>query len=550
MLFNSTIFIFFFLPFSFAIYFILGKFSKLLSLVSLIFVSSFFYAWQEPSCLLLIFASIFINFLIAGFLCRPNLTKRLRFYAFVTGIFLNLGGLLYFKYFNFILSNISYLLGLKFQGAQNFLPLAISFFTFQQISFLISFYKRSTERCDFFTYSSSILFFPHLLAGPILNPIDLMPQFEGKSTYKINSQNIAIGLTIFVIGLFKKVIIADSAATYVDAVFNAVDANKIPLFFEAWFGIFLFSFQIYFDFSGYSDMAIGLARLFNIKFPINFNSPYKSASIIAFWRNWHITLSTFLRDNVYIPLGGTYFNKYRNLFFTMLIGGLWHGASWNFVIWGGLHGIYLIINHLIRDFKTRPALSYAMSSSKTSPNSFQQQMSFSKLSEIQNQISTRQSNSSFVNLESSFLLFIKRTCIFLLVSLTWLFFRSTKFSTSISMLKGLFGLNGVKFPKIFGGLNRFIVNEVDTVSIGFKAPFILSIVFFSICMFLPSVYSWLIHYRPASGINNKELSESNRLCLGIKHWKPTVFFAFIIVILFCISFNGVDNVRQFIYYKF
>lgn len=195
--------------------------------------------------------------------------------------------------------------------------------------------------------------FPHLIAGPVLHHKQMMPQFSSPLIYKINYESIAIGITMFSLGLFKKVILADNLAPYANRLFGDASNGELPMLEKSWFGVLAYTLLLYFDFSGYSDMAIGLSRIFNVKLPLNFNSPYKSTNIIEFWRRWHMTLSKFLKDYLYIPLGGNRkgsARRYGNLLITMLLGGLWHGAGWNYVLWGGLHGIYLVINNVWQGF--------------------------------------------------------------------------------------------------------------------------------------------------------------------------------------------------------
>jgi D-alanyl-lipoteichoic acid acyltransferase DltB (MBOAT superfamily) len=262
----------------------------------------------------------------------------------IIGIIVNLSLLGYFKYADFFIENFNGISGANIQPLNLLLPLAISFFTFQQIAYLVDSYKGLTKEYDFLNYALFVTFFPQLIAGPIVHHKEMMPQFA--STYNLvkKYRNIALGLFIFSIGLFKKVVIADTFAVWATNGFdNAVTLNLI----EAWATSLSYTFQLYFDFSGYTDMAIGAALLFNIKLPINFNSPYKALNIQDFWRRWHITLSRFLRDYVYIPLGGnkiSSFRTYSNLLATFVIGGLWHGAGWTFVFWGFLHGVALIIH--------------------------------------------------------------------------------------------------------------------------------------------------------------------------------------------------------------
>lgn len=257
----------------------------------------------------------------------------------------NLLLLAYYKYANFFVSSLSSAAGWESINLDIILPIGISFFTFTQVAFLVDTYQGKVKEYNFAHYLLFVTYFPHLIAGPVLHHKEMMPQFADKKTYLPSADNFAIGLSIFVIGLSKKVLIADNIAPLANPVF---EINAHPALVESWFGALAYAMQLYFDFSGYSDMAIGLSRLFGVRLPLNFNSPYKAENIIDFWRRWHMTLSRFLRDYLYIPLGGNRngsFARFRNLFITMLLGGLWHGAGWTFVIWGGLHGIYLGINH-------------------------------------------------------------------------------------------------------------------------------------------------------------------------------------------------------------
>jgi len=258
----------------------------------------------------------------------------------VFGIIVNLGLLGYYKYADFFIWNVNQIAGTKFPALELILPLAISFFTFQQIAYLVDSSKGLTKEYDFLSYCLFVSFFPQLIAGPIVHHGEMMPQFSRKRARLVHWDNVFRGIVIIAIGLFKKVIIADTLAVNVAAGFDS--AGGVLSFAEAWCSALSFTFQIYFDFSGYTDMAMGSALMFNIHLPLNFNSPYKALDIQDFWRRWHMTLSRWLRDYVYIPLGGSKRGKtriYRNLLITFLLGGLWHGAGWTFVIWGALHGL-------------------------------------------------------------------------------------------------------------------------------------------------------------------------------------------------------------------
>ena len=262
----------------------------------------------------------------------------------IFGIVANLSLLGYFKYADFFIENFNIVVQTNINLFNLLLPLAISFFTFQQIAYLVDSYRQETKEYDFLNYALFVTFFPQLIAGPIVHHSEMMPQFANKWNAVKKYRNIALGLFIFSIGLFKKVVIADTFAVWATAGFDTATTLNL---FEAWATSLSYTFQLYFDFSGYTDMAIGIALLFNIKLPINFNSPYKARNIQDFWRRWHITLSRFLRDYVYIPLGGnkiSSFRTYSNLLATFVIGGLWHGAGWTFVFWGFLHGMALVIH--------------------------------------------------------------------------------------------------------------------------------------------------------------------------------------------------------------
>ena len=350
MLFNSYEFIFVFLPITFFIYFYLNH--KRLTEASkgfLVCSSLFFYSWWNIAYLPIILASMVFNYAAGRSLNKACKNKRKGFSKksiLIFGIVFNLSLLGYFKYTDFLIENFNLAFSSNAELLNLALPLAISFFTFQQIAYLVDSYRQETEEYDFLNYALFVTFFPQLIAGPIVHHKEMMPQFAKTRNKVKNYRNIAMGLFIFSIGLFKKVVIADTFAVWATQGF---DVSTTLNLFEAWATSLSYTFQLYFDFSGYTDMAIGLALLFNIRLPVNFNSPYKATNIQDFWRRWHITLSRFLRDYVYIPLGGNKkgsFRTYNNLMATFVIGGLWHGAGWTFIFWGFLHGLALIIQRL------------------------------------------------------------------------------------------------------------------------------------------------------------------------------------------------------------
>lgn len=347
MLFYSFEFIYLFTPIAIIGYFFAGKRSKRLAVIWLVICSIFFYGWWNPPYILFLAGSILFNY----FYGRMLRTQRNRFMLGM-GIGINLGLIAYYKYAGFFCDIFNDISGQSFNLGHIVLPLGISFFTFQQIAWLVDSHsgKISDQDKGLWEYGLFVSFFPQLIAGPIVHHSEMMPQFHEKKNRFVNWENMAIGISIFVIGLSKKVIIADALAPYANKIFDAsLVATQVITSVEAWIGALAYTLQLYFDFSGYADMAIGLALMCNIRLPVNFDSPYKSVSIADFWRRWHITLSRFLKDYVYIPLGGSRAGeqrRYVNLLLTMLIGGLWHGAGWTFVFWGGLHGLFLVIHRL------------------------------------------------------------------------------------------------------------------------------------------------------------------------------------------------------------
>ncbi len=350
MLFSSFEFVCLFLPMVVVGFYLIASWGGRQAAIMWLVVSSlFFYGWWNPAFVFLIIGSIVFNYFVGLQLKRG--TGRLGNWILAFGISANLCLLGYFKYAGFFADNLNRFAGAGFDLGTIALPLAISFFTFQQIAYLADARRGDAAEYSFLHYCLFVTFFPQLIAGPIVHHKEMMPQFEKSATFGVNFDHLAQGLTIFVIGLSKKLIIADALAPHADWVFNGAEAGHVLTFAESWGGALAYTGQIYFDFSGYSDMAIGLAWMFGIRLPLNFFSPYKAKSIIDFWRTWHMTLSRFLRDFLYIPLGGSRkgpARRHTNLMITMLLGGLWHGAGWTFVVWGGLHGLYLIVNHAWR----------------------------------------------------------------------------------------------------------------------------------------------------------------------------------------------------------
>ncbi|WP_426531054.1 MBOAT family O-acyltransferase [Bradyrhizobium sp. McL0615] len=405
MLFNSYSFIFMFLPVVLLGYFALGRRSDLAPVVWLALASLVFYAfggWQFVPLLLL---SIAFNYGVGYLLIGRKLGPRARFAVLTTGVGGDLLVLGIFKYAGFFAANLNALLSTGLM-VNIVLPVGISFYTFTQIAFLVDAYRGNVARYALPHYALFVTYFPHLIAGPILHHKDMIPQFERAETKRPDPHLILCGLIIFAIGLFKKTCLADGIQPLVSQAFGP----NTPTFDQAWIGVLAYTFQLYFDFSGYSDMAIGMSLMFGIFLPLNFNSPYKAASIVDFWRRWHMTLSQFLRDYLYIPLGGNRHGRvlrYVNLMVTMLLGGLWHGAAWTFVIWGVLHGVYLCINHAWSNFGPNP-----------SPR-------FARLADIAGLILT-----------------------FLAVVIAWVFFRAPDMATALSVLSKMADPSNIAFGRL------------------------------------------------------------------------------------------------------
>lgn len=398
MVFSSYIFLFAFLPLVLLGYYLLsGLKDPIYQRLFLIGASLFFYGYFNPSYLLIIVVSIFVNYLLAA--CISGGKGRFQTVCFWLGILFNVGLLGYFKYRDFFVENINALFHTSFLLKHIALPLGISFFTFQQLSFLVSI--RKGEECleRFDDYCIFVLFFPQLVAGPIVLYSEMIPQFKDPRRRYWNWDNAAAGAYIFTVGLFKKAVIADTLALFVDTGFGAASLG----FCAAWATALSYTFQVYFDFSGYSDMAVGLGKLFNIDIPFNFRSPYRSESIGVFWRRWHITLGRALQSYIYFPLGGSREGKlktYRNLLITFLVSGLWHGAAWTFVLWGALHGLF---NALERVF-SKP------------------------LSRVPH--------------------WVRVGCTFLIINALWVLFRAESFQSAATVYRGMADVSNLAFAQV------------------------------------------------------------------------------------------------------
>lgn len=490
MLFNSHIFIFLFLPLTLIVYFTLNRMRLVTAArVWLVMASLFFYAYWNTSYLLLIITSVVVNYATGVVLARPGAEvtgpdKRPRARgALVAGIIFNLGLLSYFKYADFFIANINAAFGASLPLLHIVLPLAISFFTFQQIAYLVDRYKGLARQQDFLNYCLFVTFFPQLIAGPIVHHREMMPQFASLKHKILNHKNIAEGISLFTVGLFKKIVIADTLAVWAAAGYDSAETLN---FLEAWTTSLSFTLQIYYDFCGYTDMALGAALLFNIRLPLNFNTPYRSLSVREFWRRWHMTLSRWLRDYVYIPLGGNRLGNgrtYVNLFTTFLLGGLWHGAGWTFVIWGAMHGAASCLQKAWEGSGLRLPGPLAWIS----------------------------------------------TLFFL--NLTWVFFRAESLRDALKVIKGIFGFSGFAFTleNLGDPGGGIILMEFASIFLGIEKQSVLFAFIF--------VFGMLAVIGP----NSVELKE---------RFRPGVWLLIILSILFALSVLSLGQASEFIYFNF
>ncbi|MDR2852324.1 MAG: MBOAT family protein [Burkholderiaceae bacterium] len=496
MLFNSYAFIFFFFPIVLLGFFLIGRRHARTAAGFLALASLFFYGWWSIKVLPLLLISVCFNYW-AGMRVTPapdradGTRKKMLVFALVV----NLLVLAVFKYADFFLGTVNAGLGAAdikpLPLLDVVLPIGISFYTFTQIAFLVDCWEGKVHERRFVHYLLFVSYFPHLVAGPVLHHAQMMPQFADEATYRIDWNKIALGLSIFTFGLAKKLLIANPMGEYADMVFNGVHAGAHPSLYTAWLGVLAYTLQIYFDFSGYSDMAVGLSLCLGVKLPLNFMSPYKSTSIIEFWRRWHISLSTFLRDYLYIPLGGNRKGKarrYINLFLTMLLGGLWHGAAWTFVLWGALHGVYLVINHLW------------------------------------NAVVRKNRKANTVERVIGWIL------TFLCVMIAWVVFRAPDMTTAVTLYKGMLGLNGIN-PVIF-----------SEFAIPYRKPEFFHLVILSmfICLALPqtiTLYRWIPYPQRLAG--RPVLART-----------ATVITALVVLVLLGASISKLGTYSPFLYFQF
>jgi len=508
MLFNSYIFILLFLPLVVVCCRWLSRQAPALLPIFFCAASLAFYVyWYPPNIIVLLFSTC-ANFLLG--LAIEASGGRTRKWIFISAIALNLTLLGVFKYANFIIGNVDFVFGTNFDFTNIVLPLGISFYTFQKIAY-VTMVHRGTVRAErsLFGFLSFVSFFPPLIAGPIVHYNELTPQLRASGFARVNSGDLALGISIFSVGLLKKVLLADNAALFASPVFLSADSGQAVDLVAAWGGVLAYTFQLYFDFSGYSDMAIGLAQIFGVRLPQNFNSPYKATSIIDFWRRWHITLSNFLRDFLYIALGGNRkgsARRYFNLMVTMLLGGLWHGASWNFVFWGGLHGGYLVLNQLWRKVWRGPSSQYGA-------------------------------------LAPWLLTFVA-------VVVGWVFFRAKTFAGAVLLLSSMAGMHGVLLPR---QLHGWVPQWIPGVRFGemplypLAANFVLVVVLAVIALACPNTDQMFRRSGPAI-MGDKEAPQRS----GTKRaqWQLSPRWAVAIGIAAGIGLSLTGSPSEFLYFQF
>ena len=502
MLFNSYVFIFLFLPVAVAGFFAAARLGgERWAMAWLIAASTFFYGYWDPAYLPLLAALMLFTFAVGR-----RLSERPSRALLAGGVAVLLAVLGYFKYAGFILANVDALSGADRAMATIVLPLAISFFTFQKIAYLVDSHRGLTRGTRLLDFTLFVTFFPQLIAGPIVHWREMLPQFRLPETFRAHAGNFAVGGTIFAIGLFKKAVLADGIAVHATPVFTAAATGTEPDLVTAWGGALAYTFQLYFDFSGYSDMAIGASRLFGIRLPLNFASPYKARNIIDFWRRWHITLSRFLRDYLYIALGGNRrgpVRRYLNLFTTMLLGGLWHGAGWQFVLWGAMHGAYLTINNMWRSVVPRALAA------------------------------TRGYRA------------VAWALTFLVVVIAWVPFRAADLDTTGRMLAGMAGLNGVALPAAIGSRLPQLAELGVAFDLGggtrFVAAWAWIVALFLVARFAPNTQEIMGRFEPALDHDGSSARRG---------WRPTRGWALASASIAVLGVLSLAQVSEFLYFQF
>jgi len=483
MVFHSHSFIFFFIPIVVSGFYFLARKNNQWAIAWLILASLCFYGSWDYRYLPILLSSVFINYLACRWLLANNHAKHP--WRLTVSISFNLLLLCFFKYLNFFIDSINDVSGNNLPLLNILLPVGISYFTFTQIAVLVDAYHGKIQAIKFTHYCLFASYFPYIVSGPILRHQELLPQFAETKGYRLSAENFAIGISIFIFGLGKKLLIADTlgATTW------PLLAADNPKFFQAWLGMLAYTLQLYFDFSGYSDMAIGVSRLFGFKIPINFNSPYKAASVSDFWQRWHISLSQFLKNYLYISLGGNrkgQLLRYRNLMLTMLLGGLWHGANWTFVIWGGLHGLYLCIQHgwkfLQKNRNKKPSAASGVAS---------------------------------------------RVLTFVAVMVAWVFFRASDMASAFAVLAGMVGRNGIS-----------MITALDLQAYG-------------ILIFSAVIAFWMPNTNELfQSADNRETKKVSSFSIFHVNWSPNLRWGLAVGFIFALCVLSIYKAKDFIYAQF
>jgi alginate O-acetyltransferase complex protein AlgI len=502
MLFSSYEFLFFFLPLvTFGFYALGAVGGKLLAMTWLTIASLFFYGWWNPIYLPLIGVSILFNFAVSANTVNATASDRQRKMYLILGLVGNLALLGYFKYANFFMDNLNILLDVENNLSHIVLPLAISFFTFQQIAYLVDTYQSRKRETNFLRYSLFVCFFPQLIAGPIVHHKEMLPQFEKDDIYQADPARLSLGISILIIGLAKKVLLADNISVYANPVFDAAAQGEAISTLSAWVASMAYTFQLYFDFSGYSDMALGLGLMFGVRLPLNFNSPLKASSMIDFWRRWHMTLSQFLQAYLFLPFSmkeirrGWTRQPIFSFIATMALGGLWHGASWTFVLWGLFHGFLLAINQVWRTFKKRFGLS--------KPRWWSMGLG--------------------------------RVTILLCWMFSLVIFRSEDLQTAWRIMQGLVGYNNLT-------ANNSFIDAYSALPLLFGLAIIVWLA--------PNTVQIFSKYCIATGAQDVAPAKSIHLTRSVFCWRPNPIWAVCLAVLLVLSILSMHKVNEFLYFQF
>lgn len=491
MLFNDPVFIFLFLPVVLVGFYVLGARARRPAQLWLISGSLFYYGWWNPKYVVLLIGTTVVNYFFVRFI-QDHAGQPKGFRVLALSVVLNLAALGYFKYANFFVNTVNSVAGTNWTLEKVILPLAISFYTFQLIGILVDSYRGKASKVSFIDFALFKWFFPQLISGPIVHHNEIIPQFQ-KDRFLFDARLFWAGLGAFVFGLFQKVVVADQMATVATPLFESVNGGFHPGPVQAWTAAMAYTLQLFHDFCGYSTMAIGISLMFGFRLPANFNSPYNALSIVDFWKRWHITLSRFLQNYLYISLGGNRrgpVRRYVNLLLTMLIGGLWHGANWTFVAWGGLHGVYLCICHGWRSvLKSSPAAEGTFSRPMWRP--------------------------------------VAWLLTFVAVVVAWVFFRAPNFETAFEMIRGMFLLNGASLA-----FNKLLL-----------LPIFWILVTLTVTLTLPNIQQMMAKY----GLVLETVDYD-----GKWQWKPTLRWGLVmgVLLFFILQTFLVSPPTEFLYYNF